>query len=1226
MNHELRQRLMRITRRLRWRRMSMTLTAIWIGLTLFVGLLLWLNHQGQLDVVSLRLPWLIVLASGIISFFAVWWLHRFPSELSRVVDSLEHEFPELDSSLRTAVELQPMGTKALGYLQHDVIRRAINHSFFERWESLVPAWQLCIGSLTSGLALVGLLGSLWGLSIQARLFSSRGTRLFSDVAVDQNIFELSVEPGDTEIERGKSLLVMARFAAAIPPESVLVYVAGNGDSTRLPMNKSLDDPVFGGRVPLIDQPIRYWVEYAQQQSEQFEVTVFEFPKMIRADATLRFPAYTRLAEKQLTDIRRVSAVEGTDIEFLIYLNKSIASAVLVPTKNAPAVLPRLSSDGASTETAPVVEQLPLVLQPDKVDPRKWTGRLTMLESAKFELRLVDTEGRENQTPPQFALNVLKNQLPDLKITLPARDVDVSAIEELQLAATAWDDFGIKLLGVNFSIAGKASRELVLLTDGEGKQKHEIDHLLELETLAAQPDELLSYYFWAEDLGPDGEPRRVKGDMFFAEVRHFDEIFRQGQAPPAGEQPPGQPGQSGQQAQQLAELQKQIINATWKLIRREVRANESETFSSDVQLLIDSQQDALEQVEDLAAEINDATSQSYVETATSLMREALEQLDNARQRESAELLQPALGSEQSAYQTMLKLRAREHDVVQSQQQSGQQGQQANSRAQQQMEQLNLKSDENRYETERAATDETEPVAQQEDRQVLNRLRELARRQEDINEQIKELQSALVSAETPAEKSEIERRLKSLRDQQEEMLRDTDELIDRMQQPENQQRMAEETKSLEQSRENLRDATESLEEGAVSQAAAEGTRAQRELETLRDEFRNRSAGQFTEQMRELRDEVQNLENREQKIADRMNAEDQALPIDRTTPSLRTDSDATDVAQQLDDQQESVEKLRDRLQQTIQEAELLEPLLAEKLYETYRESELARPDQALESARESFQRGWMDDAQSQERIARKGIAEMRTGIEVAAESVLGDETESLRAAENALQDLNDQLQQEMKRSQVGEADRSEDRTEQAQNAGQNETESTESSAGQDQSDANRSVDRSIPSEMRSNSAAQSANSDQPDGDEPVDVARNRSQPNPSGNSNREQGGVLSGGGNQQILEPIAGDDFRQWSDRLRDVEEMIEDPELRSAAARIRDSAREMRRENQRHSAAPNWELVRLKVAQPLTELRDRVAQELIRRTSRDARVPLDRDPVPTQYQDSVRKYYERIGSGQ
>ena len=110
-----------------------------------------------------------------------------------------------------------------------------------------------------------------------------------------------------------------------------------------------------------------------------------------------------------------------------------------------------------------------------------------------------------------------------------------------------------------------------------------------------------------------------------------------------------------------------------------------------------------------------------------------------------------------------------------------------------------------------------------------------------------------------------------------------------------------------------------------------------------------------------------------------------------------------------------------------------------------------------------------------------------------------------------------------------------------------------------------------------------------------------------------------------PITGEDFREWSDRLRDVEEMVDDPELRAEAARIRDRARGIRADFKRHSAPPNWDLVRVQVAEPLSELRDRVAEELIRRTSKQAIVPLDRDPVPPKYTEKTRLYYERLGSG-
>ena len=98
------------------------------------------------------------------------------------------------------------------------------------------------------------------------------------------------------------------------------------------------------------------------------------------------------------------------------------------------------------------------------------------------------------------------------------------------------------------------------------------------------------------------------------------------------------------------------------------------------------------------------------------------------------------------------------------------------------------------------------------------------------------------------------------------------------------------------------------------------------------------------------------------------------------------------------------------------------------------------------------------------------------------------------------------------------------------------------------------------------------------------------------------------------------------MRDVEEMVDNPELRAEAARIRDQARAIRAEMKRHSKDPNWNLIRVNVAGPLVELSNRVSDELLRRTSKQAIVPLDRDPVPPKYSEKTRRYYERLGSGQ
>ena len=111
-----------------------------------------------------------------------------------------------------------------------------------------------------------------------------------------------------------------------------------------------------------------------------------------------------------------------------------------------------------------------------------------------------------------------------------------------------------------------------------------------------------------------------------------------------------------------------------------------------------------------------------------------------------------------------------------------------------------------------------------------------------------------------------------------------------------------------------------------------------------------------------------------------------------------------------------------------------------------------------------------------------------------------------------------------------------------------------------------------------------------------------------------------------PITGEGFRQWSDRMRDVEELLDDPEWRAEAAQVRDRVRGAREEFRRHAKEPDWNQLQGLVTKPINELRQRIGEELRRRESPDALVPIDRDPVPPQFAEGVRRYYERLGSGQ
>src|SRR6185437_692925 len=146
---------------------------------------------------------------------------------------------------------------------------------------------------------------------------------------------------------------------------------------------------------------------------------------------------------------------------------------------------------------------------------------------------------------------------------------------------------------------------------------------------------------------------TSGDMFFAEVRHFEEIFRQGEQQSSSESEQQQPQQNGnaQQAEQLAELQKQIINATWKLIRRETRARPTDSFAGDAKTIRESQESAIEQADALAEKLQDAASKENMELATRSMKDAVKHLAEAEKSAAIKELAPSLAAEQAAYQAL-----------------------------------------------------------------------------------------------------------------------------------------------------------------------------------------------------------------------------------------------------------------------------------------------------------------------------------------------------------------------------------------------------------------------------------------------------------------------------------------------------------------------------------------------------------------------------------------------
>jgi hypothetical protein len=218
--------------------------------------------------------------------------------------------------------------------------------------------------------------------------------------------------------------------------------------------------------------------------------------------------------------------------------------------------------------------------------------------------------------------VYANTPPKIRIASPRGDQQVSPLEEVDFTAEIQDDFGLGRYGLTYNINGGEMQDIPLGKEAAGNTKITAAHLLAMETLAVEPDQLINWFFWAEDTGPDGNLRRAFSDMFFAEVRPFEEIFRQGD--PNQQQQQQQPPQSlNEMIEKVKGIQKQLINATWNLRRK------PDTLGKDIPVLIQGQKDALVQARMLLDKSSDEKTSEFIKTMITNMEVSLKKLTEAQ---------------------------------------------------------------------------------------------------------------------------------------------------------------------------------------------------------------------------------------------------------------------------------------------------------------------------------------------------------------------------------------------------------------------------------------------------------------------------------------------------------------------------------------------------------------------------------------------------------------------
>lgn len=1150
----------------------------WLGAALVGVVLLLCGFYGGVAVSWGHLLVLVGAAWGG-GFLVRVWGRRRETDLREIARQVEREHPDLHALLLTAMDAAPDGrTGDFHYLQKRVIREALAKNLRSPWDQRGRE-RLFFSQFFYGLSVVVFAVVALGLAV----FLGRGAS--GQLAVGGDV---EVLPGNAVVERGSSVVVTATFGKRVPSEATLVVLTAGGGVRRLPLARNLEDPVFGNSLGAVDGETLYYVEYGEERTERYRLGVFEYPDLVRADALLDYPGYTGLSDRVIKDTRRVTAVEGTGLEYRLLLNKAVVAGSLAGRKGGEVDLE------ADSELANVY----------------WARFDSLAESDTYELQLEDADGRMNKASVDFGIQVQENRKPVLKLKSPVGDPRFSAVEEVEFEGAVWDDYGLGSYGFAYAIG---DGESVLVEHGEGaeaKERRAIEQFLELEGFALRPQSLVTYYLWADDVGPDGELRRHYSDMYFAEIRPFEEVFREDQSGGESQEQQGE-GQGNSPAMELLRLQKEIINAAWNIQRRESGRRPSEQFAEDVNVVQESQSAAITQLEQVRQEVEGEKERETLRQAKDAMERTIEHLEDAVGTKSPVKLSSAVGTARTAYHYLLQIQPEEFRVSQGQGGGGGGG----NRSQQQLNQLEMTDDADGYETQSQAASQQD-AQQNEQLQIFNRLKELARRQEDLNRRLQELQTALDAADEE-EKEDIEHQLKRLRDQQRQMLEDMDELRQRVAN-QNTPEAAEALSELDQVRSESQRAGELLEDRQVSQALASGARTQQSLEELRDEYRRENSGQFSQAIQDLRERARQLSQRQDEIRDGLSAIAQ-----ENRQSLAESEEAAQVMENVDRQKEEIQSIMEEVRSVSEDSESAEPLLSRQLHETYRAVDPEEVNRQLEYTSQLARLSLIDKAQEFEAQAHEAVDELQDRIDRAAESVLGDGVESLRRARLVLDELLEEVGNEIADNLPGQETSPASESPEGLQQGRRHSENPTTQQTDGEPSAENPEQNPSPQLAQNGSGNPQSQGNAEGRSEAGEPAGQNGEPNQSsdlrtawniGNENNPNSG---GGG------PLTGQNFTQFSDRLREAEEMIDVQDLQNEVASVRDRARAIRAEFKRNGKEPQWEFVQLKIEKPLAEIQRQIGEELARRLSKEAIVPIDRDPVPQKYSELVRRYYETLG---
>jgi hypothetical protein len=785
-------------------------------------------------------------------------------------------------------------------------------------------------------------------------------------------YHIEVTPGNAKVPKGADQAVRARLIGFSSKDvGVMMRTAPGAPFERVPLipSSGSEAAAFEGILFHLEKPVEYYVESNGVLSSRFTLEVVDLPTVQQLDLEYHFPAYTNLPPRKIEGGGDVAAIRGTDVQLHI-----------TPTMKTPGGRVLLN-DGTA---------LPLTLQADGT----LTGSFAIKQQGFYKIELTGPHGEKVDASPQYTIDVIDDQPPEVRFSKPGRDTQASPVEELFLEARADDDYGVKQLQLFYSANGAPPKSVTLFGGSKPLQEVSAGHTIYLEELGLKPGDFVSYYAKASDTDSVAGPKIATSDIYFVQIRPFKKDYKQAQSQAmAG-------GGQGNSVGQLSQQQREIVAATFNAVRDKAKTK-PEKFRENIVFLNLAQAKLREQVEELVGKLEARlghVDEGFNKIADLLPKAAAE-MKSAEGELKAMKADEALSPEQRALK-LLQEAEQQYEVQVAMQQGGGGGGGQNAMAEDLADLFELELDKlaNQYEMQNRAEQQTS------DRQIdelVEKLKELARRQQqEIERQRRLAQQSASAGGGSSSQRQLAEELEKARRQLQQLTRD----------PQQQQNVAEAMRRMQEAADAMRRAAAN----GSSDGGAQAAEALARLREAQQKLERNQGGRGERDLQRVQRQADELAQEQKQVQADVNSLDQAgAGRAEKAQQLAQRKDAMDA--KVADLQKQLEELANQMRRDEREAARKLDEAAGSIRDNRIREKLRYSRNTLNGAASQYARGMEESLSNNLDALSKKIQDAGAAMgKQARQDALGRAAEKARDLARNLESMDQRLREKAQRDQ--------------------------------------------------------------------------------------------------------------------------------------------------------------------------------------------------------------------